>query len=46
VSIEEMNPEKDLFGIPSDYKKVTFDQFMDEIMNFKQEQENPPENHE
>lgn len=42
VSIEKMVPEKDLFGIPSDYKKVTFDQFLDEIMNHQQEQENSP----
>lgn len=42
ISIEKMVPEKDLFGIPSDYKRVTFDQFMDEIMSFQQEQENPP----
>lgn len=36
-SMETMVPEHDLFGIPSDFKKVTFDQFMDEIMNFNPE---------
>lgn len=42
VSIERMTPEKDLFGVPSDYKKVTFTQFMDEIMNFQNQEEVPP----
>jgi hypothetical protein len=45
-SMETMKPEYDLFGIPSDFKKVTFDQFMDEIMNFNSEEpegENPHE---
>jgi hypothetical protein len=37
-SMETMVPEHDLFGIPSDFKKVTFDQFMDEIMNFNSEE--------
>jgi len=34
--IEEMKPDHDLFGIPSDYKKVTFDQFMEEIMQMRE----------
>lgn len=37
VGIEEMEPEKDIFGIPSDFKKVTFDEFLDEIMKAKEE---------
>ena len=37
-SMETMVPQHDLFGIPSDFKKVTFDQFMDEIMNFNSEE--------
>jgi hypothetical protein len=31
-SIEKKEVSKDLFGIPSDYKKVTFSEFMDEMM--------------
>lgn len=46
VFMEESLPEKDLFGIPSDYKKVTFDQFMDEIMQLQMQQEAPQEKHE
>lgn len=45
-SMETMVPQHDLFGIPSDFKKVTFDQFMNEIMNFNSEEpegENPHE---
>ena len=32
VYMEKTVVNRDLFGIPSDYKKVSFDQFMDEIM--------------
>lgn len=46
IVYEEMTPDKDLFGIPSDFKKVTFDQFMDEIMQLRMQQEGPHENHE
>lgn len=46
ISIEKSTPDFDLFGIPSDYKKVTFDQFMNEIMSFKKEDEDFPENRE
>lgn len=46
IFMEESHPEKDLFGIPSDFKKVTFDQFMDEIMQLQMQQETPPEKHE
>ena len=45
-SMETMVSQHDLFGIPSDFKKVTFDQFMNEIMNFNSEEpegENPHE---
>lgn len=37
-SIEIMTPDHDLFGIPSDFKKVTIEEFMDYIL-----QENQPE---
>jgi hypothetical protein len=33
-----------MFGIPSDFKKVTFDQFMEEIMKYQEE--NPKTIHE
>ena len=29
VEMREFNPNRDLFGIPAEYKKVTFDEFMD-----------------
>jgi len=29
VEMREFIPNRDLFGIPADYKKVTFDEFMD-----------------
>lgn len=29
VEIREFEPNRDLFGIPAEYKKVTFDEFMD-----------------
>jgi hypothetical protein len=32
LSMEEFLPSKDLFGIPSDYKRVTLDEFMDHIL--------------
>jgi hypothetical protein len=34
-------PEKDLFGVPSDYKKVEFSEFLDIIMQYQQTP--PPE---
>lgn len=44
VKFTEYTPKKDLFGIPSDYKKVTIDEFMDEMTGVKKNQEvNPPE---
>jgi len=39
TAIDKMDVEKDYFGIPSDYKKVTFDQFVDEMMIHKEQQE-------
>jgi hypothetical protein len=45
-SMEAMTPEKDLFGIPSNYKKVSFDEFMDEILQFQQQTEEMPKVHE
>lgn len=45
VSFEEIQPEKDLFGIPSNYKKVTFNQFMDEIMKMQDMQPEGLEEH-
>ena len=34
-----MDIEKDYFGIPPDFKKVTFDQFVDEMLIHKEQQE-------
>jgi hypothetical protein len=39
VLIEKQAVEKSFFGIPSDYKKVSFDQFMDELQQAKGLQE-------
>lgn len=40
--IKEYSPRRDLFGIPSDYKKVTFDEFMDYM--FPPVTPSPPQN--
>lgn len=32
VKMSEYSPNRDLFGIPSDYEKVTIDEFMDRIL--------------
>lgn len=32
IYIEKTSVNRDLFGIPSDYKKVSFDQFLDEVL--------------
>jgi hypothetical protein len=45
VSFEEMKPERDLFGIPSNYKKVTFDQFMDDVMKMRDMEPEGPQEH-
>ena len=39
TAIDRMDVEKDYFGIPSDFKKVTFDQFVDEMLIHKEQQE-------
>ena len=43
TSIELNKPEKDLFGIPSNYKRVTFDQFMDALFKMQEQPEGPQE---
>ena len=35
VYIENVKLNRDLFGVPVDYKKVSFDQFMDEVIKSK-----------
>lgn len=35
---EEMHLNKDLFGIPSDYKKVTMDEFIEEMMGSSEDE--------
>jgi len=42
VSMEKYTPEKDMFGIPSDYKRVTFNQFMDEVVGSDNQEPVPP----
>lgn len=39
IEQEELQPPKDAFGIPSDFKKVSFDEFMNEIL--KKQTETP-----
>ena len=44
VKISEFTPNRDLFGIPSDYQKVTINEFMDYMTGVKQNpNNNPPE---
>jgi len=43
TSIEFSKPEKDRFGIPSNYKRMTFDQFMDELFKMQEQAEGPQE---
>ena len=40
VKINEYTPEHDLFGISSDFERVTFDDFMDKMIESKGEQRN------
>ncbi|MDP4637895.1 MAG: hypothetical protein NWS40_05675 [Crocinitomicaceae bacterium] len=35
ISIEEMLPPKDLFGVPSNYKRVTFNEFLDIMLQLQ-----------
>jgi hypothetical protein len=35
ISKEEMLPPKDLFGVPSDYKRVTFNEFLDIMLQLQ-----------
>lgn len=35
VRISEYTPDRDLFGIPADYERVTFDEFIDKYLEFK-----------
>lgn len=37
VYMENVVVNRDLFGVPTDYKRVSFDEFMDEIMGQKKE---------
>ena len=37
VNFKEYIPNKDLFGIPSDFNRITFDEFIDEIIKAKEE---------
>ena len=46
ISIEKSTPNHDLFGIPSDYKRVTFDNFLNEMLNYQQQGEEMEIEHE
>jgi hypothetical protein len=35
IYMEETKLNRDLFGVPSDYKKVSFDEFLDEVLDSK-----------
>lgn len=35
VRMSEYTPDRDLFGIPSDYERVTFDEFLEKYMEYK-----------
>ena len=39
ISIEKTTPKHDLFGVPSDYKRVTFDNFLNEMLQYQQQSE-------
>lgn len=38
VRVNEYTTERDLFGIPADYQRVTFDEFIDKYLEFKGQQ--------
>ena len=46
ISIEKSTPNHDLFGIPSDYKRVTFDTFLNEVLNYQKQVEEMEIEHE
>lgn len=39
VKISEYTPDRDLFGIPSDFERISFDGFMDKLIESKEMQE-------
>ncbi len=39
ISMENTAPNHDLFGVPSDYKRVTFDNFLNEMLQYQQQSE-------
>ncbi len=41
IKISEYTPDRDLFGIPSDYERISFDGFMDKLIESKEMQERP-----
>jgi hypothetical protein len=43
ISLDSKLPVHDLFGVPSDFKRVTFDQFLEEMMQGQGELEDPEE---
>lgn len=43
IRISEYAPDRDLFGIPSDYERVSFDEFLKRFLNQTDKEENKPE---
>jgi hypothetical protein len=39
IHMEETTVDANLFGVPSDYSKMTFDEFLDEILNTNEEKQ-------
>jgi hypothetical protein len=46
ISMEANTPNHDLFGVPSDYKRVTFDDFLNETLQYQQQSEGMEIEHE
>ncbi|MGB0915306.1 MAG: hypothetical protein ACPGVI_04495 [Crocinitomicaceae bacterium] len=42
VKINEYTPNRDLFGIPSDFERITFDEFLDKMIAAKKEAQQTP----
>jgi hypothetical protein len=43
VRISRYTPNNDLFGVPSDYERISFDEFIQRMMKAKDEQPVPPQ---
>lgn len=43
VKFNEYTPNKDLFGIPSDFERISFDEFLDRMIKAKEEAQSIPQ---